>query len=143
MKTVTWVLMIMVFALLIAATVLAAIITGYTSVASGGTQLTQDEINTTYALSVVTTVLCGIAVVILVIYLIWWWAKTRNVVWPDDAGYNEAKALKKRKHQQKMMQPQTPQMSMSPRQSPQMQGNMYEPGRMSMGTGAAMNQSMY
>ena len=97
MKTVTWVIMIIIFALLITATILAAVITGFVSVASDGNQLTQDESGTVYILSVVTTVLCGLAVLVLVIYLIWWWTKTRNVAWPDDPGYSEARTLQARK----------------------------------------------
>jgi len=103
-------MLILVFIILIGAVALSAVVNGYVSVQANGGSLSNDEVNTVYAMSIVTTVLIGIALFILIIYAAWWWYKTRELAWPDDPGYNEAKALEMQKQQQAplMEQPRGP-----------------------------------
>jgi amino acid transporter len=146
MKTTTWVIMIIAFFLLIGALILSAVVTGYVSMASDGNSLSQDEINTVYALSIVTAVTIGLTIVTLLAYIIWWFSKTRNVLLPDDPGYSEAMEKQKRNHQRDrslMNSSFFPNDRSSGRSSVNMGGYNYEPGRISMSSQDALNQTLY
>ncbi len=140
MKTLTWVMMFVAFILLIGALVLSALSTGYISVAADGNTLSTDEINAVYTFNIITTVLIGLSLFVLIVYLMWWWYKTRNIAWPGDPGYEDASALQRKKQQRNQPPPMmTNNYPPSGRASPQLG---YEPGRMSMASQNAYMQSM-